>query len=128
MVLHCLQVFNSRFVKYAEVVFAQTSPIVTSMLDGYNVCIFALIPLNFERNRRWFINQDWKPHYWNADPLPPKTHFLQHRQDKVPVFDPFASYAGKFLKFFLLNLIFKFWSNFRVIRIRGDFTKEPFGS
>ncbi|RVW35994.1 Retrovirus-related Pol polyprotein from transposon RE1 [Vitis vinifera] len=39
--------------------FAQTSPIVTSMLDGYNVC-----------------------------PLPPKTHFLQHRQDKVPVLIP----------------------------------------
>ena len=39
--MHCLQVFNSGFVKYAEAVFGQTSPIVISMLDGYNVCIFA---------------------------------------------------------------------------------------
>lgn len=29
------------FFNYAEVVFAQTKPIVTSVLDGYNVCIFA---------------------------------------------------------------------------------------
>ena len=26
---------------YAEAVFAQTKPIVASVLDGYNVCIFA---------------------------------------------------------------------------------------
>lgn len=29
------------FLKYAEAVFAQTKPVVTSVLDGYNVCIFA---------------------------------------------------------------------------------------
>ena len=32
----CVFVFN-----FAEVVFARTKPIVTSVLDGYNVCIFA---------------------------------------------------------------------------------------
>lgn len=29
------------FFWYVEAVFSQTSPIVTSVLDGYNVCIFA---------------------------------------------------------------------------------------
>lgn len=32
---------NLTVLSFAEAVFAQTKPIVTSVLDGYNVCIFA---------------------------------------------------------------------------------------
>lgn len=38
-ILKCL--INHFFLTYAEAVFAQTKPVVTSVLDGYNVCIFA---------------------------------------------------------------------------------------
>ncbi|TQD78363.1 hypothetical protein C1H46_036056 [Malus baccata] len=34
-------IFDAELFKCAEAVFAQTKPIVTSVLDGYNVCIFA---------------------------------------------------------------------------------------
>lgn len=40
-ILYAVEVSNIVFLKYAEAVFAQTKPIVTSVLDGYNVCIFA---------------------------------------------------------------------------------------
>ncbi|RVW70766.1 Kinesin-like protein KIN-14S [Vitis vinifera] len=36
-----------------EAVFAQTSPIVTSVLDGYNVCIFAMDKLELGRPLQW---------------------------------------------------------------------------
>lgn len=35
------KIFNYGFLQYADAVFAQTRPIVASVLDGYNVCIFA---------------------------------------------------------------------------------------
>jgi kinesin family protein C2/C3 len=36
-----IEAFTPMSVWYAEAVFVQTKPIVASVLDGYNVCIFA---------------------------------------------------------------------------------------
>ena len=36
-----IEAFNPLSLWYAEAVFVQTKPIVASVLDGYNVCIFA---------------------------------------------------------------------------------------